>query len=102
MLANTVVIPWQPPRRVAPGAFLQPQCWLYGACCSQEPKAILEKSLVIGLVLGDSRESVSHFAAAGWPCLGFFVVVLLASSVSCGKPRLPRFACQQGEFSLSQ
>lgn len=101
MLANTVVIPWQPPRRVAPRAFLQPQCWAHGARCSQEPKAVLERSLVIGLVLWDSRESVSHFAAAGWPCLGFFVV-LLASSTSCWKPRLPRFACQQGEFSLSQ
>ena len=28
---------------------------------------------MIGLVLGDSRASVSHFAAAGWPCPGFFV-----------------------------
>lgn len=27
----------------------------------------------MGLVLGDSRERVRHFAAAGWPCLCVFV-----------------------------
>ena len=27
----------------------------------------------MGLVLGDSRERVGHFAAAGWPCLCVFV-----------------------------
>lgn len=47
---------------------MEPQCWVYGAYCSWEPKANLERSLLIGLVLGDSRESVSRFAAAGWPC----------------------------------
>lgn len=52
--------------------------------------AILGKVLVI-------------FAAAPWPCLGFFVsFVLVASSASRWKTCLSLIACQQGSFSLAQ